>query len=365
MEDRIRKTKQKISRDRIDALYITSPYNISYLTNLFPSNVEEREFYIFITKDNAYLLAPKMFLMSIQEKTDGFTYIEITAAKGLYKNLLAICTRENIKSVGFEEQNLLYKEFEHLHDALAGVELIPLEDFIEDERQIKKDDEIERIKKACEITDVCYEGVLDKIAAGVTEREIASGIEFYFNQFGGNAFRPIVAFGKNAAVPHHISDDTVLKRDSFVLLDFGAKFEGYCADMSRTVYFGNPSEEEKKMYRTVLESQEVAIAKLQEWQDKSFQASHLHEIAESHIEQNGYPQIPHSLGHGVGLQVHELPSISKYTQGNPLKKGIVITIEPGIYIPGVGGVRIEDDILLTEDGFEVLTQSRKQLTVIE
>ncbi len=362
---RIEAVKLKLSSHNIDAIFITSPYNISYLTNVFPSSIEEREYYLFITKSQAYLLAPRMFMLAIKEKSRDFIYLEITSQKGLFENILEVCSKENVKSVGFEEHNLFYKEFAHLEDSLEDIELIALEDFIEEQRQEKSEKEIEKIKRACEITDQCLKLMLGKIELNVTERELASQIEFYLTHFGGNAFKPIVAFGKNSAIPHHISGKTKLMRNSFILFDLGARFEGYCADMSRTIYFGNPSEEEKTIYRTVREAQQLALDMLRDWKNKDFQVSHLHEAVESYIEKNGFEPFPHSLGHGVGLEVHESPSISKYSEGNEFKEGMVITIEPGIYQPGIGGVRIEDDVLLTKDGYEILTKSPKELTVIE
>ncbi len=366
MHKRIEVLKEKLTTYGLGAVFITSPYNISYLSGLFPSNIEERENYLFITKNHSYLLASRMFMLAIKEKTDNFKCIEITFSKGLYKNLSEICVREKIKSIGFEKENLLYKEFELLSKNLKNRELIPLEDFIEEQRQIKDEDEIEKIKAAYKITDETYSYILKNIRMNITERELAWEIENYIKEQGGHlAFSPIVAFGKNSAIPHHIPNGTKLEKNSFVLLDFGAKYEGYCADMSRTVYFGTPNEREINMYNTVLDAQNMALGELKEWKNKDFEASRLHSIAQNHIEKTGFPRIPHSLGHGLGLQVHEPPSISKYTQGNPLRENMVITIEPGIYLPELGGVRIEDDVLLTNSGYEILTKSSKQLTIIK
>ena len=363
---RVQNIKSKLKSHDIDGIFITSPYNISYLTNLFPSSIEEREYYLFITENNAYVLAPIMFMLAIKEKLDGFEYLEITNNKSLYKLLGEICNRQNIKSIGFEEENLLYREFEHLSKTLKAIEFIPLEDFVEDERKIKDESEIEKIREACRITDKCYSHILENIRTNVTEKHLAWEIEKYIKDQGGeNAFQAIVAFGKNSAVPHHISTSQKLKANSFVLLDFGAKFEGYCSDMSRTVYFGSPNDREVKMYNTVLESQNMSLEKLKEWKNKNFQTSHLHTIAESHIENSGFPSFPHSLGHGVGLQVHEIPTISKFSEKNILSENMIITIEPAIYEPKIGGVRIEDDVLLTENGFEILTKSDKKLTILD
>ena len=361
----VEKIKLKLKSHDIDGIFITSPYNISYLTNLFPSTIEEREYYILITKNKAFLLAPKMFLMAVKEKTEDFNYIEITAENGLYKNIVSICEEHNIKTLGFEENNILYKEFDHLQEALSTIELIPLEDFVEDERQIKTSEEIEKIKKACEITDICFTEMTKRIKLGITEKELKAEIEFYLNKFGGIAFSPIVAFGKNSAIPHHVSTEYKLEANSFVLLDFGAKYEGYCSDMSRTIYLGNPNEKVIKLYNSILEAQQMSLEKLKEWMIKDFEVSHLHTIAESHIEKNGFPAFPHSLGHGVGLQVHESPSISKFSVGNDLSENMIITIEPATYVPEIGGVRIEDNILITKSGFEVLSKSNKELIVIK
>lgn len=364
--NRVKNISNKLASHRIDSLFITSAYNISYLTDLFPSSIEEREYYLFITKNNSYLLAPKMFMMAVKEKTKDFIYIEITADKGLYENILDICKKENINSIGFEKENILYKEHEHLKRVLGKITLIPLEGFVEDERKIKNQEEINRIKKACELTDQTFSHILKKIRVNMSEKELAWEIDNFIEKNGAKiAFQTIVAFGKNASVPHHISNATKLEKNSFVLLDFGAKFEGYCSDMSRTIYFGSPSEKEILMYNTVLESQQMALEKLKEWKDKNFDMSHLHLIAESHIEKNGFPSFPHSLGHGVGLQVHEPPSISKYSEGEKLSENMVVTIEPAVYDSKLGGVRIEDDVLLNNRGIEILTKSPKELTIVE
>ena len=362
---RVQNIKAKLKSHDIDGIFITSPYNISYLTNLFPSSIEEREYYLLVTKSQAYLMAPKMFMMAVKEKTKNFIYLEITAKKGLYENVLEICKKERVNSLGFEEENLLFKEYGHLEEVLENTELIDLQDFIEEERQVKDESEIEKIKKACKLTDDAFSNVLAKINKGISEKELAFEIENYIRQNGGQiAFQTIVAFGKNSAVPHHISTNQKLEANSFVLLDFGAKFEWYCSDMSRTIYFGTPNDREVEMYNTVLEAQQMALEKLKEWKNEKFETSHLHTISQRHIESKGFPSFPHSLGHGVGLQVHESPSISKYSEGNLLSENMIITIEPAIYEPKIGGVRIEDDVLMTKKGYEILTKSPKELTII-
>lgn len=364
--NRIEKLKSEIKNDDIQALFITSPHNISYLTNILPMSIEEREYYLLVTENVAYVIAPKMFMMAIKEKLSGVRYIEITKEKSLYKIINDICKIEKIKSLGFERENLLYKEYEHLEDALSSIDIFPIEDFVEKTREAKDDIEIQNIKKACALTDSAYSYIIKEIRLNATERELSWKIENFIRENGGSlAFSSIVAFGKNAAVPHHIPTNQKLTKDSFVLFDMGAKVNGYCSDMSRTIFFGRPNEKQVKIYNTTLEAQQMAIEKLREWKNKDFEASHLHNIAQSHIEQMGYSAFPHAIGHGIGLEVHEAPTISMYTEGNPLITNSVITIEPGVYLPNIGGVRIEDTILLEEYGFEILTKSEKQLTILK
>lgn len=366
MERRIENIKQKIKNDKIGAIFVTSANNIFYLTGLQTVSTEEREYYLFVTEKNAFLIAPKMFMLAVKNKSDLIQQIEITKEKNLYNIIKEICASEKIKTVGFEEDNLLYKEFDHLVKNLSEINFIPIENFIEDERIFKEEDEIVKLKKACLITDNTYSHILKFIKEGISEKEVTLEIENFIKKNNSElAFPPIVAFGKNSAVPHHIANDTKLLKNSFVLLDFGAKYEGYCADMSRTLFFGNPNADEIKLYNTVLESQKIALKKLAEWKDENFQTSHLHEIAKSYIENNGYESFPHALGHGVGIQVHEEPGISIFSEGNDLKSNMVITIEPAIYKTDIGGVRIEDDVLLSEDGFEILTKSPNELTIIK
>lgn len=226
---------------------------------------------------------------------------------------------------------------------------------------------LQSIKKACKITDLAYSQVLKKIKIGITEKEIAKEVGKIFKQNNSKlAFRSIIAFGKNVFEIHHKPTNKKLsKNDGFVLIDIGAKVNDYCADMSRTVFFGKATNEQKKMYRTVLETQERTIKQLnnlamKQWPIKVYE---LDKIARDYIVKKGFDPIPHPLGHGVGKKVHEKPKISPISN-ELLEDGAIFTIEPGIYIKGVGGVRIENVFYLKSGKLIQLTKSPKELLEI-
>ena len=232
-------------------------------------------------------------------------------------------------------------------------------------RIIKTNNEIKKIKKACRLGDKTFDYILKKIKFGVTEKEIAFEIEFFIKKSGGDiSFRPIVAFGENSAVPHHQATNNKLTNNQIVLLDFGVKLNNYCSDMSRTIFFGSAEEEFKKMYDAVLQAQDLAIQQFSKKTikqlEKGIKASEIDKIARDHITSKGYKTIPHSVGHGIGIEVHEAPHLSPNSK-DILKEGMVFSIEPGIYIPGFGGVRIEDLVVLEKTGVRLITRSSRKL----
>jgi len=244
----------------------------------------------------------------------------------------------------------------------------------------KSQAKILNIEKACNLTDKAFNYILGKIKEGISEKELALKIEFFIKRHGSDiAFPPIVAFGKNSSFPHHVPtfNSQLSTLNSIVLLDFGAKLNGYCSDMTRTVFFGKPTTEQKRMYQTVLKAQQKAIEyivthleggspKRSEGHDSfevdSIKASEVDKIARDYIVSQGFPTIPHSLGHGIGRKVHEPPKLSPKSK-DTLKPGMVFTIEPGIYLPGFGGVRIEDVVLL-EKPYRILTKSSHWLNIL-
>ncbi len=363
-ESRIRLLQDALSDHEIDALLITSSYNIAYLSGINAFSVEEREAKILITKTSIYLFTDARYTEMVKEKAPFIELSEISSNNPFSKAFQKVVDKEHLKEIGFEEESITYKEAADLEEKFGNLEFIPTVDVVENIRTVKDGEEAEHVKKACALTDKAYSFILNSLVPGVTETEVKAQLENFMRLEGGDlAFSSIVAFGKNSAIPHHLSDETKLQDQDVVLLDFGAKIGGYCSDMTRTVFVGKPTEDMHKIYHATLEAQEVAIDYIRTHMDEGFELKKAHELANSHLNKLEFPDIPHSLGHGVGLQVHEMPVVSPYSD-EKLVPGMVITIEPGIYMPGLGGVRIEDTAIITSDGIELLTKSPKGLTAI-
>ena len=249
-------------------------------------------------------------------------------------------------------------------------------------RSIKTPEEIKKIEKAAKLGDLAFKYILKKIKTGITEKQLAYELEMFIKQNGAElSFPSIVAFGKNSSIPHHQTGDSILgeKNGQFILLDFGVKYQNYCSDMTRTIFFGNPTEKQEKIYKTVLTAQQKVIDFINSatGSGKIVKASEVDNIARDYIISKGYPTIPHSLGHGIGLEVHEHPSLSPKSK-EFLKEGMVFSIEPGIYLKGFGGVRIEDLFcisktvpsetkglyVLEEKGLKQLTKSSKEIIIV-
>ncbi len=361
---RITTVQDLLADHEIDGLLITSVNNISYLTGIFAFSIEEREARILVTKQNIYLFTDARYSEMVRQKAPFIKLIEISSNNPFSKSLNNILEKEKIKQLGFEEEQITYKEAADLEEKLANIEFVPTSDIVEDIRTVKDNEEIENVRKACMLTDRGFEYILKELKPGATETEIKTKLENFIRSEGGElAFSSIVAFGKNSAIPHHLSTTYSLQPTTCVLLDFGAKVNGYCADMTRTVFLGEPTDEQKKIYTAVKDAQEVAIDYLKNHATDGFELKKAHELANSHLHTVGYSDIPHGLGHGVGLQVHELPVVSPFSDGK-IAPGTIITIEPGVYINGTGGVRIEDTAVVTAQGLELLTKSPKELITL-
>lgn len=363
-ETRINIVQENLSTHEIDALLITSPYNIAYLSGIHAFSIEEREARILVTRQNIYLFTDARYTEMVKNNSPFIKLLEISSENTFSKQLKEILEQENVKNLGFEEENITYKEISDLEEKIEAIEFIPTGEIVENIRSTKDNKEVEMIKKACSLSDLGFEFILKHLMPGVTEIEIKKKLENYIREMGGEiSFPSIVAFGKNSAIPHHLSSNSKLQTSDFILLDFGAKVDGYCSDMTRTVFIGKANEQQKNMYNAVKEAQEVAIDFLKTHTDKNFETKKAAELANSHLNALGFDNTPHGLGHGVGLQVHESPTLSPYSD-EKLIPGMIITIEPGVYIPSLGGVRIEDTALITTDGTKLLTNSPKDLLII-
>lgn len=358
--DKIKKVLQIISKKKLDAILISSVPNIIYLTGYSGFSYLEREAFLLISKNQNYLITDGRYSEAVS-KIPGFELLEISNNNSFDDIFKSFSTK--IKKLGIEENNISLSESKKFKKYFK---LTPLKDS-ESLRIIKEKTEVLKIQKSCEIGDKAFDHILNKLKPNITEKELAFELEYFIKQTGADtSFPPIVAFGKNSSIPHYTTNNEKLMTNSIVLLDFGAKFDDYCSDMTRTVFFGKADSKFKNVYNTVLTSQQKAIDSLHHisiYNTLSSKATNIDKIARNHIVKQGYPSIPHSLGHGIGIEVHEPPRLSPKSK-DILKPGMVFSIEPGIYIPGYGGVRIEDLVVLEKSKLKLLTHSTRKLLEI-
>ena len=354
--------KKEITKSKLDAVLISSVPDIAYLTNFSHFSEYEREAFLFITQGKNYILTDGRYSQSVKSKITSFSLIEISSISTFEKVLKDLAKRRKIKRVGFDHHNITVAEHKKLSSCFSDLNHFSIGNL----RAIKNAREISTIERACRLGDKTFDFILKKIQRDITEEQLAFEIEFFIKKNGADiSFPPIVAFGKNSAFPHHKASDQRLKTNDIVLLDFGVRLNNYCSDMTRTVFLGRPTDEQKRMYQKVLEAQKKAIEYLKSTLSQfplpsrervRVRGASVDKVARDYITSKSYPTIPHSLGHGIGLEVHESPRLSPKSK-DILKPGMVFSIEPGIYIPGFGGVRIEDVVVLEKTGLRLLTKS--------
>lgn len=343
--------------NKYDAILISSWGNITYLTSYSGFSRTERECFLLFTKKRKYLITDGRYVEAVNKEVKGFEVVGGGVNNFLDKGEQNILGK--LKSIAVEEENLAYSEYKSLKKVIkkiGGIEINSL-------RTIKNKTEIENIKKACQIADETFEKVIKQLKIGVSEKNVANSIEQIIKDADAQiSFVPIVAFGKNSALPHHVSGKTKLKNNQIVLLDFGAKVNNYCSDLSRTFFFGRAPVRFKKMHQSVLDAQKKAIKLIESklYNHKTLTGNQIDKEARNHIKEAGYPPIPHSVGHGIGIEVHETPYISPKEE-SLIKPGMVFSIEPGIYLPSFGGVRIEDLVLIKKNGVELISHSGKEI----
>lgn len=340
--------------DNVESVLITSDINRRYFTGMKSSAGTVLAF-----RNKAYLLIDFRYIEKARETVKTAEVIE---TKELYKEISALLRQEGVKNLAIEAMDVTVSRLNVMKKHLKCVDIIEtdvLSNSINKLRMIKDEEEMEYIRKAQEIAESAFDDILGFIKEGVTEREIALELDRLMLEKGaeGISFDTIALAGENTSMPHGVPSDKKVKKGEFVLMDFGAVYNGYHSDMTRTVCVGSPDEEMEKIYNIVLTAQEKAIAAAK----AGISGKELDGIARRHICDAGYGEyFGHSLGHGVGLEIHEQPNAAPSYEKN-LEKGTVITIEPGIYIAGKFGVRIEDFVILTENGCINLTKSAKNI----
>lgn len=344
---------------QLDGLLISKPANVSYL-----SGFKGGDSYILTTRNGNFFITDFRYLEQARAELKGLKRIGLFGGRdrtlnielvnaGTFESIAKLIKGQGLKRVGFEAKWMAYGELEQIRGHLKKSELIPVYDAVEELRIAKRAEEIKLLRKAINITISAFRHILKGVRPGVKEAEVAAQLEYYMRVGGASAaFPTIVASGKRSSLPHASASNKKLESGELVVIDAGGCFEGYNSDLTRTIYLGKISNAARKIYEVVLEAQGRAIAAIK----PGVKASYLDKIARDYINKKGYgPCFGHNLGHGVGMEVHEEPTISRKNV-QTLRPGMVFTVEPAIYIPGLGGVRIEDVVLVTEDGCEVLSQ---------
>lgn len=354
---------------RFYALLVSNPCNIRYLSGFSGVNAEEREAYLLLRNGVSHIIAPRLYEEEVRSLKSKSVKPVIALGRDKLSDIIARTAAElKIKRLGVESGDITLAEFETLKK-IKGVRLVPADSFVEKMRLIKSAGEISKIKKAQSIGEEAFGKIIRTVKAGMTEAAIREKLERAMKELGaeGTSFDTIVAFGKNAALPHYKTPSTSsgqagnakIKKGGILLMDFGAKYKGYCGDMTRTVFIEKPPAKFLWAYSLVKEAQEKALNRCR----AGVEFGELHSAAQEVFErENVYGNFTHSLGHGIGLQVHEAPYIRKDSK-NKAEAGMVFSVEPGLYFPGWGGIRIEDLVAISGKRTEVLRKETPVLTI--
>lgn len=352
--EKLERFRAGLEKAQVDGFLITSTYNRRYMTNFTGSAGV-----VLITQKEAKFITDFRYVEQAGKQALGF---EIVQHEGLIAEEVANQAKAmGITKLGFEQDHITFALYKVYEAAIEG-ELVPVSGMIEKLRLIKTPSEIKILKEAAEIADAAFTHIAQYIRPGLTELAVSNELEFFMRKQGAasSSFDTIVASGHRGALPHGVASDKVIEKGELVTLDYGAYYNGYVSDITRTVAVGAPSDELKGIYDIVLEAQLRGMAGIK----PGMIGKEADALTRNFISEKGFGEyFGHSTGHGIGLEVHEGPALS-IRSDTILEPGMVVTVEPGIYVPGVGGVRIEDDVIITIEGNESLTHSTKELIIL-
>lgn len=353
--EKLLKLRAQFEEYGIDSLLVTNDQNRRYLTGFTGSAGT-----VVITKTEAVLFVDFRYINQAKEQAKDFTVV-LVGKEGIQAEVAKFVASASVSRLGFEEGHMTFQLYTK-YKGNVQAELIPVASAVENLRMVKTAEEIQTIRTAVEIADATFTHILEYIRPGVSEIEVANELEFFMRKQGAasSAFDIIVASGYRGALPHGLASSKVIEKGELVTLDFGAYFEGYRSDITRTIAVGEPKEELKEIYNIVLEALNISLAGIR----PGMTGREADALSRDYISAKGFgEQYGHGSGHGIGLDIHE--EIFMSTKCDKLiAPGMVLTVEPGIYVPGLGGVRIEDDVLITDSGNEILTTSSKELIVL-
>jgi Xaa-Pro aminopeptidase len=356
MKDRLAKLRAKLPDHEIDGFLLTAPRNLRYITGFSGSNG-----CALVGEDEAVFITDFRYKTQAQEQVQGFE--RRMAKEELFKDLASLSWFDGKRRLGLESTYISIQQEQQLKELLPQTELVPIRELVEQLSVIKEQGEIEKIRRAVEISDRVFEEILEMLRPGIREVDVCAELEYRMRKRGSERlpFDAIVVSGQRSALPHGQPTEKELQEGDLVTMDFGARIGGYVSDFTRTVVLGQADEKQRDIYETTLQAQQQAEAAAK----AGMLASELDAVARRVIAEAGYGDyFGHGLGHGLGLDVHEDPKLSPKGQRR-LASGMVVTIEPGIYIPEMGGVRIEDVVVIGEEECEVLTQASKELVELE
>jgi Xaa-Pro aminopeptidase len=346
--------RAQLAERELDALLVTSLINVRYLSGFTGSNAA-----LLVTADDAVLATDGRY---ITQSAAQAPELERVIVRGVAAELAETAAKRQVTTLGFESHHVTVEAHGALTKAADGLALTAAPRIVERLRAVKDEQELAALRQACAIGDRAFAALLPRITAGRSERDLAFELEDLMRAEGAEApsFETIVATGPNSAIPHHRPTGRVVERGDFVKFDFGALFEGYHADMTRTVVIGPPADWQREIYDVVRRAQQSGVDALA----VDAVVSDLDAAARGVIEDAGYgEQFTHALGHGVGLEIHEAPTLG-YGGSDRLADRMPVTVEPGVYLEGRGGVRIEDTLVVRTSGTELLTQTTKDLLVL-
>ncbi|KAB2334681.1 aminopeptidase P family protein [Cytobacillus depressus] len=356
----INRLREKFCGLGIDGMMIVHPWNRQYMSGFTGSNGV-----LLISETEAKLITDYRYFEQAKNQAKDYEVVLHTGHTGhkgkIFEEVVVQANEMNIKKLGFEQEHLSYGLFSR-NESLFAAELIPTHEVIESLRMIKTEDEIKKLRVAAEITDNAYLHILNVIRAGMSELDVAEELGAFIKKHGCSttSFSPIVASGYRSSLPHGRASDKIIEKGDMITIDFGANYEGYWADISRVVSIGEPAPELKKLHEIVLTSFENCVAHLR----PGLTDQEVDYFMRENIIKHGYnEQSGTGTGHGIGLEVHEAPLFS-VLKDKVLEENMVITVEPGIYLKGLGGARVEDVILITKNSREVLTPSTKELVIL-
>lgn len=352
--DKLQKVREGLEKLGLDGILITSDYNRRYISNFTGSSGV-----VLIGLNDVQFITDFRYVEQAKKQCVGFEVVKHTGS--IPEEVAEQVKKLGIKKLGFEQDHVTYSSHKAFNEAVQA-ELVPVSGLLEKIRLIKTDAEIKILKVAADIADAAYKHILEFIRPGISELDVSNELEFFMRKAGAtsSSFDIIVASGKRSALPHGVATDKIIEKGDFVTLDYGAYYNGYVSDITRTLAVGEPEAKLKEIYEIVYEAQRLGMEGIK----PGMTGKEADALTRDYISEKGYGEyFGHSTGHGIGLEVHEGPALS-YKSDTKLEPGMIVTVEPGIYIPELGGVRIEDDTIITKDGNETLTHSTKELIIL-